>query len=92
MIEHHSNALAMVRVLVQYMPSNIAIQREVEASLGRHVSLSEISRMRSMHNRAPITAKRSHDSSVVWMDERYANDMDHANRKFVEALFQARAA
>jgi len=91
-MDYHTTPHAMARVLVQYMPSNLAIQREIEASLGTRLHISVISEIRGVFERSANKWPRDYDKSVVWMDERHENTMDAANRNFVAALTLARAA
>lgn len=93
MNEFHNDAIAMARVLVQYIPSNKRIQREIHASLNVLVGDCEISRLRSAYARSEQRRHiRDFDRSVVWMDERFENDMNKANQKFVSALLREKAA
>jgi len=92
-MDFHNDATSMARVLVQYIPSNLTVQREVEASLGVKLHISAIVRLRSTyHNIKEHRSVRGFDTSVVWMDERHENDMNKANRRFVAALTNARVA
>jgi hypothetical protein len=93
MIDYHNGPIAMARVLVQYMPSNLAVQREIEASLGVKLHLSAIGRLRATyHDFKEHRSVRGFDASVVWRDERYQQDMHEANQEFVQALINAKVA
>ncbi|MDT0507519.1 hypothetical protein [Novosphingobium sp. MMS21-SN21R] len=92
-MDYHNSPNDMARVLVQYIGSPTRVRSEVLSNLGSSPSVTEISRMRAVYERSASRRNiRDFDSSVVWMDERYANNMDRANRAFVAAIYQARAA
>jgi len=91
-MDYHTSPHAMARVLVQYMRSNLAIQREIEASLGVRMHVSVIAELRGVYERSANKWPRDFERSVVWMDERFEKNMDAANRSFVAALLNAKAA
>lgn len=91
-MDYHTDADAMARVLVQYIPCDKKVCSEVYVNLNVRMSLDAIALIRAKHERQLARRNRPFDASVVWMDERLANDMDDANRKFVSAIYRAMAA
>jgi len=92
-MDFHRSPNSMARVLVQYVASPTKVRAEVMAHFGSAPSLTDISRMRSIHERSiPRRHIRDYDWSVVWMDERHEKNMDEANTRFVRALKTAMAA
>ena len=92
MREYHNSPNAMARVLVQYMPCDNQVHREVHAHYDNAPTLETIATMRARHKRAISNHQRQHDSSVVWMDERYSNNMAEASQRLAMAVLKARAA
>lgn len=90
--EFHNSPNAMARVLVQYMPCDKQVHREVNAHYDNAPTLETIATMRARHKRAISNHQREHDSSVVWMDERYTNNMEAASKRLALAIIKARAA
>jgi Iap family predicted aminopeptidase len=79
----------MAKCLVQYIDCAERIHREVSAQYDNAPCVETIRRYRATYNRQMLRSPNQHDASVVWMDERYQNNMDEANRRFVAALHQA---
>lgn len=91
-MDYHTDVDAMARVLVQYIPCDKKVRSEIYVNLNVQMSLDAIAKIRATHERQLLRRNRPFDASVVWMDERFANDMNDANRKFVSAIFRAKAA
>ena len=92
MREFHNSPEDMARVLVQYMPCDLQIQREVAASLNSKIELRTITALRESHKRRIARSPLSQDNTVVWMDERYTKDMAKASQRLALAIIRARAA
>lgn len=92
MREFHNSPNAMARCLVQYIDSNERICREIAAHYDNSPCVQTIAKFRQSHKAKIGRAQRDYDRTVVWMDERYQNSMDEANRRFVAALYSARRA
>lgn len=92
MREFHTTPEDMVKCLVQYMPCDKQVQREIYASLNSKIDLRTIQAFRAQWQRR---MKRSHldqDNTVVWMDDRYTRDMVKASERLALAIMKARAA
>jgi hypothetical protein len=92
MNEFHNSPNAMAKCLVQYIDCAERIHREVSAQYDNAPCVETIRRYRATYNRQMLRSPNQHDASVVWMDERYENDMHKANQAFVRALNNAGAA
>jgi len=91
-MDYHDTGEAMARVLVQYMPDDAQIQREIAASLDSKIELRTITAIRESHKRRIARSPRDQDNTVVWMDERYKNDMTAASQRLAMAVLKARVA
>ena len=91
MREFHNDVDDMVKCFVQYMPCDKQVQREV-AACGRSVELRTIQAFRAQWQRRMMRTPLEQDNTVVWMDERYTNDMAEASQCLALAIMRARAA
>ena len=88
-MDFHQSPRAMARVLVQYIACDKRVRSEVLSHFGGGLDLSAIAEIRLRHtNKLKHDARR--DDSVTWMDQRFATQMDAANRRFVRALYSVR--
>ncbi len=92
MREFHTTPEDMVKCLVQYMPCDKQVQREIYASLNSKIDLRTIQAFRAQHNRRIMRSPLEQDNTVIWMDERYTNDMAKASERLALAIMRAKAA
>ena len=92
MNEFHTTPEDMVKCLVQYMPCDKQVQREIYASLNSKIDLRTIQAFRAQWQRRMMRTPLDQDNTVVWMDERYTNDMAKASERLALAIMRARAA
>ncbi len=90
MMEYHNSPNAMAKCLVQYIDCNERIRREVMATFDSAPCVETIRSYRATYQRPLVRSARDFDRTVVWMDERYTNDMNAANRRFVAAIERAK--
>lgn len=89
MIDHHTDGMAMARVLIQYMDSPAKIQREIMANYDTAPHIGTISSMMERRNRRIRNSRRDHDATVILMDALYEQEMSAANDRFLSALLGA---
>ena len=90
MREFHTTPEDMVKCLVQYMPCDKQVQREV-AACGRSVELRTVAAFRAQWQRRMMRTPLDHDETVVKEDKKYTRKMNGANQRFVCALMEAGA-
>jgi hypothetical protein len=89
---YHNSPYDMAKVLVQYIRCDKRVQSEILANYESSPCINAIAELRASHERRITRHSTGYDNTVVWMDKRYENDMDKANRAFVRALTNARIA
>ena len=93
MIECYSGPEAMAKTLLQYIPCDVKVQREVEATLGVKLFLSSIKEWRHGHEYAVAAAKRMasrpDDESLVENDRKYTGGMAEASCVFAKRILEA---
>ena len=91
MNEFHTTPEDMVKCLVQYMPCDKQVQREIYASLNSKIDLRTIQAFRAQWQRRMMRTPLDQDDTVVKEDKKYSRNMNAANQRFVCALMEAGA-
>lgn len=87
--ESWTNAEAMARVLITYLPDNKAVQQAVSSHFGRAYGLSEIRRLRAAHDRRRKRSDNEYSTTGPALDFRdpsIAAQRRH-DRMFLNALY-----
>ena len=88
----HNSPNDMAKVLVQYIDCAHKIHREIMAHYDKSPCIETIRMYRATYNRRMLRSPIDHDPTVVWMDERYTDDMAKASQRLARAIIRARAA
>lgn len=87
--ESWTNAEAMARVLLTYMPDNKAVQQAVSSHFGRAYGLSEIRRLRAAHERRRKRSENEYSTTAAPLDFRdpSISAQRKADKRFLNALY-----
>ena len=92
MIECYTGPEAMAKTLLQYIPCDLKVQREVEATLGVKLFLSSIKEWRHGYEYAVAAAKRManrpDDKSLVESDKKSTGGMTEASCVFAKRILE----
>lgn len=92
MIECYTGPEAMAKTLLQYIPCDAKVQREVQATLGVKLHLSSIKEWRHGYTYHKAAAKRMAgrpaDKTLVDSDKKYLGSMEKQSAAFVSRILE----